>query len=40
MIDAMYDMPSTEEGEAEIVIEKEFASEKINRLSATRLKAS
>lgn len=40
MIDAMFDMPSTEEGEAEIVIEKEFASEKINRLSATRLKAS
>ncbi|GET30767.1 ATP-dependent Clp protease ATP-binding subunit ClpX [Prolixibacter sp. SD074] len=40
MIDAMYDMPSTEKGEVEIVIEKGFASEKINRLSATRLKAS
>ena len=40
MIDAMFDMPSTDEGEAEIIIGKEFASEKINRLTATRLKAS
>ncbi|PSK85554.1 ATP-dependent Clp protease ATP-binding subunit ClpX [Prolixibacter denitrificans] len=40
MIDAMFDMPSTEEGEAEVLIGKEYASEKIERLGASRLKAS
>jgi len=40
MIDAMFDMPSTDEGEAEVLIGKEYASEKIERLGASRLKAS
>ncbi|GET26854.1 ATP-dependent Clp protease ATP-binding subunit ClpX [Prolixibacter sp. NT017] len=40
MIDAMFDMPSTDEGETEVLIGKEYASEKIERLGASRLKAS